>query len=47
MRSTACPILADALQDARCEDADILGHCRCDGPHARECWVVDGMLGKA
>ncbi|WP_246173702.1 hypothetical protein [Limnoglobus roseus] len=40
------PILADALQDAGCEDADILGHCRGDGPHVRGCWVVDGVLGK-
>ena len=40
------PILADALQDAGCEDADILGHCRGDGPHVRGCWVVDLVLGK-
>ncbi|QEL17583.1 hypothetical protein [Limnoglobus roseus] len=40
------PILADALQDAGCEDADVLGHCRSDGPHVRGCWVVDGVLGK-
>ncbi|WP_246173516.1 hypothetical protein [Limnoglobus roseus] len=40
------PILADALQDAGCEDADILGHCRGDGPHVRGCWVIDGVLGK-
>ncbi len=40
------PILADALQDAGCEDADILSHCRGDGPHVRGCWVVDLVLGK-
>jgi hypothetical protein len=40
------PILADALQDAGCEDADTLGHCRGPGPHARGCWVVDLVLGK-
>jgi hypothetical protein len=40
------PILADALQDAGCENADILDHCRSDGPHARGCWVVDLVLGK-
>jgi hypothetical protein len=40
------PILADALQDAGCEDAAILGHCRGDGPHVRGCWVVDLVLGK-
>ncbi len=40
------PILADALQDAGCENADILDHCRGDGPHVRGCWVVDLVLGK-
>ncbi|QEL15868.1 hypothetical protein [Limnoglobus roseus] len=40
------PILADALQDAGCEDADVLGHCRGEGVHVRGCWVVDGVLGK-
>jgi hypothetical protein len=40
------PIQADALQDAGCEDADILTHCRGPGPHARGCWVVDLVLGK-
>jgi hypothetical protein len=40
------PILADALQDAGCEQADILAHCRGDGPHVRGCWVVDLVLGK-
>jgi hypothetical protein len=40
------PILADALQDAGCDDADILGHCRGSGPHVRGCWVVDLALGK-
>ena len=42
------PILADALQDAGCEHADILAHCRDpDAPHVRGCWVVDLALGKA
>jgi hypothetical protein len=41
------PILADALQDAGCEDADILDHCRGAGPHVRGCWVVDLLLGKS
>ena len=43
---TAMPILADALQDAGCENADILDHCRGPGPHVRGCWVVDLVLGK-
>jgi hypothetical protein len=40
------PILADALQDAGCENATILDHCRGPGPHARGCFVVDLLLGK-
>ena len=40
------PILADALQEAGCDNADILTHCRDDGPHVRGCWVVDLILGK-
>lgn len=40
------PILADALQDAGCDNADILAHCRSDGPHVLGCWVVDLLLGK-
>jgi hypothetical protein len=43
---SAMPILADALQDAGCEDTDILDHCRGNGPHVRGCWVVDLVLGK-
>ena len=44
---TAMPILADALQDAGCEHADILDHCRDpNGVHVRGCWVVDLVLGK-
>jgi hypothetical protein len=39
------PILADALQDARCDDTDILSHCRSEGPHVRGCWVIDLILG--
>jgi hypothetical protein len=40
------PILADALEDAGCNDRAILDHCRCPGPHVRGCWVVDLVLGK-
>jgi hypothetical protein len=41
------PILADALQDAGCDNEEMLSHCRGPGPHARGCWVVDLVLGKA
>ncbi|MBA4191676.1 MAG: hypothetical protein C0467_27160 [Planctomycetaceae bacterium] len=44
---SAMPILADALQDAGCEHADILTHCRDEKQvHVRGCWVVDLVLGK-
>lgn len=41
------PVLADALEDAGCANPDVLAHCRSGGPHARGCWVVDLLLGKA
>ena len=40
------PILADALQDAGCNNDDILDHCRGSGQHVRGCWVIDLLLGK-
>jgi hypothetical protein len=39
-------VLADALEEACCTDADILAHCRGPGPHVRGCWVVDRLLQK-
>src|SRR5262245_45083320 len=43
----AMPILADALQDADCDNKDVLNHCRdANTMHARGCWVVDLVLGK-
>jgi hypothetical protein len=42
------PILADALQDAGCNDHEILSHCRNpDREHARGCWLIDRILGKS
>jgi hypothetical protein len=38
------PILADALEEAGCDHADVLAHCRGPGPHVRGCWVVDLVL---
>jgi len=40
------PILADALEEAGCDNPDILDHCRSGGPHVRGCWLVDLLLGK-
>jgi hypothetical protein len=40
------PILADALEEAGCENAIVLAHCRHDHPHYRGCWVIDHLLGK-
>jgi hypothetical protein len=38
------PVLADALEEAGCTDAEVLGHCREAGPHVRGCWVLDLLL---
>ncbi len=44
---SAMPILADALQDAGCDNTDVLNHCRdASQIHVRGCWVVDLVLGK-
>ena len=40
------PILADALEDAGCTNADLLSHCRGGGEHVRGCWAVDLLLGR-
>jgi len=39
------PILADALEDAGCHDADLLRHSRQENRHLRGCWVIDLLLG--
>lgn len=40
------PYLADALEEAGCDDGALLAHCRQRGEHARGCHVVDLLLGK-
>jgi hypothetical protein len=43
----AMPILADALQDAGCEDEQGLNHCRdANQVHVRGCRVCDRVLGR-
>jgi hypothetical protein len=39
-------ILADALEEAGCDSADLLNHLRQPGEHVRGCWAVDAILGK-
>jgi hypothetical protein len=44
---SAVPILADALQDAGCDDDRVLDRCRApSGVHCRGNWVVDLVLGR-
>jgi hypothetical protein len=40
-------VLADALEEAGCDNQEMLTHLRGPGPHVRGCWVVDVLLGKA
>jgi hypothetical protein len=40
------PILADALEDAGCDNANILNHLRGPGPHCRGCFALDLVLGR-
>jgi hypothetical protein len=43
----AMPVLADALEESDCDDPEILGHLRQQGPgHVRGCWALDLVLGK-
>src|SRR5437899_2745473 len=37
---------ADALEEAGCTDAQLLGHCRTPAEHVRGCWVLDLVLAK-
>lgn len=39
-------VLADCLEDAGCDNADILKHLRSPSPHVRGCHVLDMFLGK-
>jgi hypothetical protein len=38
------PILADALEEAGCDNQEVLDHCRLSVEHVRGCWVVDAVL---
>jgi len=43
-RTTLLPILADALEDAGCDDNQVLSHCRKETFHTRFCWVIQGIM---
>jgi hypothetical protein len=43
---TRLGVLTDALEEAGCADADLLGHLRGPGPHVRGCWALDLLLDK-
>ncbi len=40
------PILADTLEKAGCDNADVLAHLRGPGLHVPGCWALDLVLGK-
>jgi hypothetical protein len=40
-------VLADALEEAGCADADLLRHLHGPGPHVRGCWALDFILAKS
>jgi hypothetical protein len=40
------PVLADALEEAGCDNPDLLGHLRRRDGHARGCWALDLVLGR-
>jgi hypothetical protein len=40
-------VLADALEEVGCDNADTLSHLRGPGPHVRGCWALDLLLGKS
>jgi hypothetical protein len=39
--------LADALEEAGCAERALLDHCRGRGPHARGCWAIEHLTGRA
>jgi hypothetical protein len=41
----ALPVLADALEEAGCDSAELLDHLHRSRDHVRGCWAVDLLLG--
>jgi hypothetical protein len=46
-RTDAFPILADALQEAGCTNADLLDSCRTGDPDIDGVWVLRVLLGES
>lgn len=44
--NTRLAVLADAVEEAGCDNSDIVNHLRQPGEHVRGCWCVDLLLGK-
>jgi hypothetical protein len=40
-------VLADAVEEAGCTDAELLAHLRSPGPHVRGCRSLDAVLGRS
>jgi hypothetical protein len=40
------PVLGDALEEAGCDDRELLDHLRSGGEHYRGCWALDAVLGR-
>jgi hypothetical protein len=40
------PELADLLEEAGCDEAELHQHLRSEGPHFRGCFAIDAVLGK-
>jgi len=45
LESNRLAVLADALEDAGCNNQFIIAHLRGPGTHVRGCWAVDLILG--
>jgi hypothetical protein len=45
--SARLAVLADAVEEAGCDDPEILGHLRTPSPHTLGCWPIDLLLGKS
>ena len=47
LETSRLAVLADALEEAGCDNQVILGHLHQPGPHVPGCWLIDRVLAKA